>query len=137
MGNDVYNYVRNRTEAMDSYANQSKTVLNRWTPSHKGTSVPRASYGDPAGNAVFSDRWIEDGSYMRLERLTLSYNFPTWQGVHKGMVVYLTATNLLTLTDYSGYDPEYVYVNSPYYMGIDYGKIPHTQSFVMGIKLNL
>ncbi len=137
LGNDVYNYVRSRTEAMDSYANQSSTVLNRWSASNKSTSIPRASYGDPAGNAVFSDRWIEDGSYVRLGQLTLSYALPTWQGVYKGMVLYLTATNLLTITDYSGYDPEFSYLNSPYYMGIDYGKIPQTKSFVMGIKLNL
>ncbi len=137
LGNDVFNYVRSRLEAMDSYANQLVTVAGRWTPANQGASLPRAVYGDPAGNSLFSDRWIEDGSYLRLEQLTLSYKLPDWQGVYKGMTLYMTATNLLTLTNYSGYDPEFAYQNSPYYMGIDYGKMPHTRSFVVGIKLNL
>jgi hypothetical protein len=137
VGNDVFNYVRYRAEAMDSYANQSASVLGRWTNANPGATMPRASFGDPTGNTAFSDRWIEDGSYIRLEQLTLSYQLAPMAGLHKGIVVYLTANNLFTVTNYSGYDPEFMYLNSPFYMGIDYGKVPLTKSFVIGLKLDL
>ncbi len=137
IGNDIYNYVRANTEAMDSYANQSVSVLDRWTAGNPGSTMPRASIGDPTGNTVFSDRWIEDGSYLRLGQLSLSYDLPQISGVTKGLSIYLTATNLFTLTNYSGYDPDFAYMNSPFYMGIDYGKMPQTKSFVMGLKIDL
>ena len=138
VGNDIYNFVRHRAESMDGYINQSTAVLDRWTPNNPGASMPRASYGDPTGNNVFSDRWIEDGSYLRLQQLTLNYMFPPVPGLfNKGITIYLTATNLLTITNYSGYDPEFMYINSPFYMGIDYGKVPQTRSFILGLKLDL
>lgn len=137
IGNDVFNYVRSKTEAMDSYNNQSVSVLDRWTSTNPSSTMPRASFGDPTGNTVFSDRWIEDGSYLRLGQLTLSYALPAISGVVKGVDIYVTATNLLTITNYSGYDPDFVYINSPFYMGIDYGKMPQTKSFVMGLKIDL
>jgi TonB-linked SusC/RagA family outer membrane protein len=136
-GNDVFNYVRYKAESMDSYNNQSASVLQRWTESNPNTSMPRASFGDPTGNTVFSDRWIEDGSYLRLAQLSLAYKFPSRAGLYKGITAYLTANNLFTFTNYSGYDPEFMYMNNPFYMGIDYGKIPQTQSFVIGLKLDL
>ncbi len=137
VGNDVFNYIRYKAESMDSYSNQSTTVLDRWTTANPSTEMPRASYGDPTGNTVFSDRWIEDGSYIRLDQLTLNYDVPSMPGIYKGITVYLTATNLLTFTKYKGYDPEFMYSNSPYYMGVDYGMMPQTKSFIVGLKLDL
>lgn len=137
VGNDVFNYVRYKTEAMDSYNNQSVAVLDRWTSSNSSATLPRLSYGDPTGNTAFSDRWIEDGSYLRLGQLTLNYDLPAIQGFVKGVGIYLTATNLFTLTKYSGYDPDFIYMNTPFYMGIDYGKMPQSQSFIIGLKLDL
>jgi TonB-linked SusC/RagA family outer membrane protein len=137
LGNDVFNYVRYKAEGMNSYNNQSASVLERWTTANTGAEMPVASFGDPAGNAVFSDRWIEDGSYFRLKQLTLSYNLPSLPGIYKGITVYLTANNLLTFTKYTGYDPEFLYLNSPFYMGVDYGKMPLTRSVIIGLKLNL
>jgi hypothetical protein len=99
--------------------------------------MPRASFGDPTGNTVFSDRWIEDGSYIRLGQLTLSYFLPSIAGLFQGVTIYVTATNLLTITDYSGYDPEFSYMNSPFYMGVDYGMMPQAKSFIAGLKLDL
>jgi hypothetical protein len=136
MGNDAFNYVRYKTESMDQWYNQSKTVLNRWTTTNTNTTIPRASYGDPTGNTVFSDRWIEDASYIRLKQLTLSYSLPGTR-YYKGITVYVTAANLLTITDYKGYDPEFMYTSDPYRMGIDYGSIPQTRSFIVGLKLGL
>ncbi|MBE0653484.1 MAG: SusC/RagA family TonB-linked outer membrane protein, partial [Bacteroidales bacterium] len=137
IGNDAFNYLKYKAEAMDSYTNQSASVLDRWSASNTGTDIPRPRYGDPAGNAVFSDRWIEDASYLRMDQLTLSYTLPSMPGIYKGIVVYLTATNLFTFTNYSGYDPDFMYVNSPFYMGVDYGKMPQTRSFIIGLKLDL
>jgi hypothetical protein len=137
LGNDVFNYVRYKGESMDSYSNQFSTVLDRWTATNTSTTMPRATFGDPAGNSLFSDRWIEDGSYLRLEQLTASYSLPELAGVYKGVTLYLTATNLLTFTKYTGYDPDFQYINSPFYMGVDYGKIPQTKSIVVGLKLDL
>jgi len=137
VGNDVFNYVRYKTESMSDYSNQSATVLDRWTPTNTGATLPRMAYGDPSGNTAFSDRWIEDGSYFRLGQLTLNYNVPPIKGFVKGVGLYLTATNLFTLTKYSGYDPDFSYMNSPFYRGVDYGKMPQTQSFIIGLKLDL
>ena len=137
VGNDLYNYVRSRTESMDSYNNQSTSVVDRWTPTNSGATMPRSAYGDPSGNNSFSDRWIEDGSYLKLKQLTLSYTLPPVSGRYKGITIYATGTNLLTLTKYTGYDPEFLYTNNPFYMGIDYGKMPQAKSFIVGLKLDL
>lgn len=137
LGNDIFNYVRYKAESMDSYANQMVSVLDRWTPANPSNTMPRASFGDPTGNTAFSDRWIEDGSYVRLKRLTLNYTLPQVAGLYKGITLYVTGTNLLTFTDYSGYDPDLLYSNNPFYMGIDYGKMPQPKSFIVGLKLNL
>ena len=137
IGNDVYNYVRSRTESMSDYMNQSTSILDHWTSANTATELPRISYGDPTGNTVFSDRWIEDGSYVRLGQLSVNYQLPQIKGFIKGINVYATATNLFTITNYSGYDPDFIYLNSPFYMGVDYGKMPQTQSFILGLKLDL
>ncbi|MFO7668524.1 MAG: SusC/RagA family TonB-linked outer membrane protein [Bacteroidales bacterium] len=137
MGNDLFNFMRYQTESMSNYSNQSVSVLDRWTPSNTGAEMPRAIYGDPNGNSVFSDRWIEDGSFMKLSQVTLSYFLPSIGGVFNGVTFYVTATNLLTFTNYSGYDPEFSYLNNPFYQGVDYGMMPGTQSFIVGLKLDL
>lgn len=135
-GNDAFNYVRYKGESMDTYNNQFTTVVNRWTAGNTYASMPRASFGDPTGNSVFSDRWIEDASYLRLKQLTISYDLPG-SHLYKGIKVFVTASNLFTITKYSGYDPEFMYVNNPFGMGIDYGSIPQTRSFIIGLKLGL
>jgi len=137
LGNDVFNYIKYKSEAMDSYGNQSILVLDRWTTSNTSTTMPGAGINDPAGNAVFSDRWIEDGSYLRLRQLTLNYNLQSRPGIYKGAVIYLTATNLFTFTRYTGYDPDFMYLNNPFYLGVDYGMMPQTRSFIIGLKLDL
>jgi len=136
VGNDVFNYVRYKAESMDTYANQFTSVLDRWTPSNTGGTMPRGSIGDPTGNTMFSDRWIEDGSYLRFKQFTVSYTMPESK-FYRGITLYLTGSNLFTFTKYSGYDPEFFYQNNPFYAGIDYGKIPQTRTFILGIKLDL
>jgi hypothetical protein len=71
-----------------------------------------------------------------LKQLTINYALPGTR-FYKGLTLFATASNLLTFTKYSGYDPEFMYLNSPFGMGIDYGSIPQTRSFIVGLKLGL
>lgn len=137
VGNKIYNYYKRRTQAMDNYYNQHDEVTDRYTSSNSGNEMPRAAFGDPFGNAVFSDRWIEDGSYLKLNQITVSYDMPPNTKFWKSMTIYAAASNLLTLSGYSGYYPEFMYTNDPIFMGIDYGKIPFNKSFILGVKLGL
>jgi TonB-linked SusC/RagA family outer membrane protein len=139
IGNDIYNYTRSQLESMSTYANQTKAVLNRWRTEGDITSMPRAQYGDPMGNARFSDRWIEDGSYLKFKSLTLAYDVPLKSSILTGITVYGTVENLYTWTDYKGYDPEIVSSssNNPLYHGVDAFTTPTTRTFYIGLKLGL
>jgi hypothetical protein len=99
--------------------------------------MPRAVYGDPMGNNVFSDRWIEDGSYLRLKTLTLSYEIPFNSIYLQGVTVWASANNLLTWSKYVGSDPEFSMNNNVLYQGIDAGLMPQSKSYFLGIKINL
>ncbi len=136
-GNDVYNYQRSLLEAGSDYGNQTKAMLNRWTAEGQATSQPKAYYGDPVGNSRFSDRWIEDGSYLRLKSVSASYNFPIKSNFINGVTVWASANNLVTFTKYLGLDPEFSARNSVYYQGVDAGFLPLSKSFFFGINLNL
>lgn len=136
LGNDAFNYVRYKAESMDTYASQLSSVTKSWSESNTNTTLPRISYGDPTGNTLFSDRWIEDASYLKLKQVTINYSLPRSKH-YSGINLYCTVSNLLTLSRYSGYDPEFYYLNDPFYMGIDYGKLPHSRSFIIGVKLSL
>jgi TonB-linked SusC/RagA family outer membrane protein len=137
-GNDVYNYYRSKLEAGSDFNNQTMAMLNRWTAAGQTTAQPKATYGDPMGNARFSDRWIEDGSYLRLKTLSLAYDVPIKDNIYvHGLNIWVSANNLFTLTKYLGMDPEFSSGNSVFYQGVDAGLLPLTQSFYVGIKLNL
>ncbi len=137
VGNDMYNFVRYKTTSMLDYANQDTDVLNRWSSSMTNAELPKATVNDPNGNSVFSDRWIEDASYLRVKELRVSYTSPKLFSLEKEVILYVTGTNLFTFTKYTGYSPETMYLNDPYYMGIDYGKLPQTPSIIFGIQLSL
>lgn len=136
-GNEIYNYVRYRNEGMSDLANQSIKVLQRWQYDGQETKIPKATWGDPAGNNVFSDRWIEDGSYLRLKELTLSFDVKRKLLSINNMKIFVTATNLFTMSAYKGYDPEFSYSSSLLDQGIDYGKMPLSRGFLAGIKIGL
>jgi TonB-linked SusC/RagA family outer membrane protein len=139
VGNDIYNYTRSQLESMSTYANQTKAVLNRWRTEGDITCMPRAQYGDPMGNSRFSDRWIEDGSYLKFKSLTLAYDVPLKSSVLTGLTVYGTVENLYTWTDYKGYDPEIISSssNNPLYHGVDAFTTPSTRTFYLGLKIGL
>ena len=138
LGNDIYNYVRQQLTSMDSYANQSTDVISkRWEPGKTDATLPELSYGDPEGNNVFSDRWIEDGSYLRLKELRISCNLSKYINLGKEIVLYISGSNLYTFTKYTGYDTETMLINDPFCMGMDLGKIPPLKTFIIGINLDL
>ncbi|MDP4278861.1 MAG: SusC/RagA family TonB-linked outer membrane protein, partial [Bacteroidota bacterium] len=137
IGNDVYNYSRSQLESGSTLSNQTSTMLTRWTGEGQVTNQPKAVYGDPMGNARFSDRWIEDGSYLRLKNVKVSYKIPLKSSFIESFDVWASASNLVTLTKYLGIDPECSSENSALFQGIDNGLLPLTQSCQVGFKLNL
>ncbi len=137
LGNDVFNYQRSLLESGSNFYNQTTAMTNRWRSEGQQTTIPRVSYGDPMGNSRFSDRWIEDGSYLRLKTVNLTYNVPvnlTWL---QGLSVWVEANNLLTITRYLGADPEFSVSNHVLYQGIDAGNVALGRTFTMGMKINL
>lgn len=136
-GNDIYNASRIEMEGMYDGKNQSTAVLNRWRTPGQVTDIPRAVRG--TNNIFASSRWVEDGSYLRVKSVTLSYNVPVQSleklGIRK-IQPYFTAQNLLTFTNYKGFDPEVNQFtgNQPIF-GIDWGTYPQTKTFIFGLNV--
>ena len=122
---------------MTDLSNQSTSVLRRWVHEGQITDVPRALYDDPLGNADFSSRWIEDGSYLRLKYLTLAYTIPQKIWFFRNFEVIASATNLFTWDSYLGYDPEFSFSYYTMEQGIDYGMMPQTRKFILGFRVGL
>ena len=137
LGGDVYNYMRQQLESGSRFMNQTTALLSRWSYEGQVTDIPRATYGDPMGNSAFSDRWIEDGSYLRLKNITLSYKLPINNTYIQGITVWGNATNVFTLTRYLGTDPEFSISNSVLYQGIDGGWLSQGRTVNVGVKINL
>ncbi len=137
VGNDVYNHLRFRLESMQNADNQTPAVLSRWRQEGQVTDVPAARWGDPIGNARFSDRWIEDGSFLRLKYVTLSYTLPLKTRFINTLEMFVRGYNLLTLTGYLGMDPEFSLGDSPLVQGIDFGLTPQPRSFFFGFNVGL
>lgn len=144
-GNKVYNQTRSMLERMSSYNNGDTRTLRRWTPSNTITDVPRAVFNDPVvlnsvTNGEVSQRFVEDGSYIRLKNVTLGYALPAaWIKKAKltGARVYISGQNLLMITSYSGYDPEsqnQSVKNSQ--LGIDWAVQPQPRVFLAGLTVN-
>ena len=139
LGNDVYNYQRSVLNSGSNFFNQQVSSANRWRYEGQCAELPRASYGDSMGNNRFSDRWIEDGSYLRLKTVNISYQIPipgSWTWL-QGLTVWAEAQNLLTLTKYLGNDPEFSIASGVFYQGIDCGTVAQGRSFMAGVKINL
>jgi TonB-linked SusC/RagA family outer membrane protein len=136
-GNDVYNYLRSQLESGANFYNQTTAMENRWTTEGQITNIPRAVYGDPMRNNAFSDRWIEDGSYLRLKTLALSYEIPFNSIYLQGITIWASVNNLFTWSKYLGADPEFSMKNSVLYQGIDAGLTPQSRSYFLGVKINL
>ena len=136
-GNEIFNASRIDTEGMVDFRNQSKTVLNRWKRPGMITDVPRSGNVENIHN---SSRFVEDGSYLRLKTLTLSYSLPASllrKTALSGLQVFVTGQNLLTFTKYTGYDPEVnAYGASSVALGVDYGTYPQSKTVIAGINIS-
>ncbi len=137
LGNDVYNYQRSLLEGGSRFYNQTTAMQSRWSAEHQQTDIPRATYGDPMGNSRFSDRWIEDGSYLRLSNITLSYAIPITSTYLQGITLWAGANNLFTITRYLGSDPDCGVSGSALLQGIDRGLLASGRSVSLGVKINL
>nr|WP_320039350.1 TonB-dependent receptor [uncultured Bacteroides sp.] len=137
VGNDIYNLSRMETEGMYDAKNQSTAVLGRWKIPGQITDMPRAVASKE--NLKTSSRFVEDGSFLRLKSLTLSYNV-TGKLLKKlnigRLQPYFTAQNLLTFTNYKGFDPEVnQWGGSALVQGLDWGTYPQTKSYVFGVNV--
>jgi TonB-linked SusC/RagA family outer membrane protein len=140
-GADILARYRYETESLAAgRQNNSTVVLNRWQPDNPdpNTIVPRAT---AEGRVIkINNYFIEDGSFFQLRSITLAYNFPMLTNrlkYLKGLRIYITGSNLLTLTNYSGYDPEVnVYGNNQVMYNIDYDPYPKSKGFITGVNVN-
>ena len=140
LGNDIYNYQRSEIEGLNTTYNQTTAALRRWTHEGQTTDMPKACYTDSEdwrNNERMSDRWIEDGSYLKLKTLRLTYKIPYSNSWLLGLKVWGEANNVFTITKYLGTDPEMSCRNSSLYQGIDTGLMPNGRSFNLGVSINL
>ena len=132
-GNKIYNANNIDNTGMAAAYNQTTDVLKRWQGEGTSNSMPRAVFGDPNQNTRESDRFVENGSYLRLKNITLSYTFPK-QWLQKAQIenarLSLSCENVATITGYSGFDPE-VGIN-----GIDQNRYPISRTFSLGLNFN-
>lgn len=130
-----YNYSKYVLEKMDGVFNYGKNCLNAWTPENTDTDIPRAVQGDPNGNSRISDRFIENGDYLRLNNFQIGYNLPSniCKKLKIGFLrVYVGGTRLFTITGYSGYDPSTGATVGR--IGYDYAAAPLCRTYMAGIK---
>ncbi|MBU2555688.1 MAG: TonB-dependent receptor, partial [Bacteroidetes bacterium] len=137
-GNQILNSNRFELESGNGLSNASVDMLNRWTPENPSNEFPRANRN--ADYLKMSDRYLEDGSYIRVKVITLSYNLPAaWMKTLRldNARFYVTGENLLTFTKYTGFDPEvsrFGFDNTR--MGYDYGGYPSAKTYILGVILN-
>lgn len=137
-GNDLINYTRVTSENLGATRNNNITQEawdNRWTETNRGGTNRKAVYADAVG-LKFSDRFVEDGSFVRLKNLSLGYNFLSDQYGIRTARFFVSLTNLYTLTNYKGYDPEVnAYGQNSALRGVDLGNYPTARSFSAGINV--
>jgi len=152
-GNKIFNSIRAGIESGAGWDNYGTKLLDRWTPTHTNTDVPRVVMYDPNKNGRASARWLENGSFFRITSLQLGYTVPQTilQKAHLSNArIYVTAQNLLTITKYTGFDPDFANNNGLFDRAIDNGSypnrpftaneaggLPNPRSFLFGVQLGL
>lgn len=132
-GNKIYNRTRSVMESMSAAYNQAASTAHRWHGEGTSYSMPRAVWADPNGNNRISDRWVENGAYLRLKNITLAYNLPdSWlkKISFESARILVSCENVATITGYKGLDPE-VGID-----GIDYSSFPPSRIFNVGLSVN-
>ncbi len=137
IGNDIFNAMRLYTYSLTDITNKDRALLNYWTPTNTNTNIPRLSAADYNNNNRLSDRYVENGSYLRLRNVQIGYTLPS-SLVKKVMLqnvrIHLSGQNLFTISDYSGIDPE-VGQSTSLSRGIDYGIYPQSRIITGGINI--
>ena len=137
-GNDIYNYNKVFTEfGLFFLGNRSANVLNAWTPSNTNTDVPALSASYPLEETAPNSYLLEDGSFFRLKNLQIGYTLPDSAIGSIGadsIRIFLQGTNLFTITDYSGYDPEIIQ-NNNLNLGVDRRVYPFSKTFTIGTNI--
>lgn len=140
-GAKIFNYTRIFTEGLNSpWNNQLSTVLNRYTTDNPGAVIPRyTGTGVQQGNLRVSDRYVENGSFLRIQNIALGFNLPKnilSKANISGLRVFASVQNLHTFTKYSGYDPEIGAINNKVgLMNIDNGHFPNPRTFTVGANV--
>jgi TonB-linked SusC/RagA family outer membrane protein len=139
-GNKVYNGVY-RDLMIGQYSNHHVDGLDFWTPGHTNTNIPRPVIGDPNANARASDRFIEDGGYIRLQNFQLGYTLKPMAGLKwlSNARVYFSGQNVFVITKYKGLDPDFTGVGNDglFSRGFDQGSFPNPRSFLVGVQISL
>ena len=137
LGNKIYNATRQTLEDVTKGSNFLTSCLDYWTPDNKNAAHPRLTWDDPNRNTrAESDRYLENGSYLRLRSVQLGYTFPqTWfKGAIQHARLYVNAENLFTITSYSGYSPD-VNADNANYRGFDNFIYPTNRVFMLGLNV--
>jgi TonB-linked SusC/RagA family outer membrane protein len=141
-GNDIYSFTLFELELMQGFNNSTTRALDRWTPTNTNTDVPKAT---ASRSRISSSRFVYDGSYIRLKNVSIGYRLP--QSLLRGSGIsyariYLSGQNLMTFTDYPGFDPEVNYLGSTgmgttsnVNVGYDYGSYPSAKSVTVGVQV--
>lgn len=125
-------------ERINLFANKSTRILDQWTPENPSNINPRVVSGASVNTDLFSDYFVEDASFVRIQNIQLGYNFPKEMVENMGidkLRIYASANNLHTFTNYSGYDPSAIAEGSPIGAGIDRGFYPIAKTYVFGLNL--
>jgi len=136
-GHKIYNGNRYFYESMSAPLNMLSSVANAWTPTNTNTDIPRAVYNDPNGNSRESERFLENGNFVRLRQAQIGYSLPTSllkKAYIEKLRFYISGDNLFTITGYTGVDPEFS-TSSPLNSGVDRYIYPFTRSFTVGAQL--
>lgn len=136
VGNDIYNASKIEMIGMYNENNQIKAVTRRWRVPGQITDIPKAG---ELYNLKASTRWIEDGSYLKIRNITLSYDIthPALKKANISRIApYITLDNMITFTKYSGYDPEMSQYSSATNMGIDWGTYPCVRTVIFGVNID-
>jgi len=143
-GNEIYNYLRARSESTGEIHNYAKAITKSWTPQNTKTDIPRLGNSDNYGKV--SDRWLEDGSFFRLKTLEFGYSLPKTllRNINlDNLRIYTAMENLFMITKYKGYSPDLGQNDDQngggtgvFTRGIDYGRYPQSRSISFGLQVN-
>jgi TonB-dependent starch-binding outer membrane protein SusC len=137
-GNDIFQGFKYRTEG-SNFFNKTRNVWdNRWTGPGTSNDMPRMQVNDPNNNMRSSTYYVEDGSYLRVRNIQLSYRIPSGVSHLRSARIYVAVQNAFTITKYPGFDPEIgTNGNNPLYIGIDETNYPAARTYTIGVSVGL